>query len=164
MLETMPEERSLSFNLGDARLSAPPNPVDIILTSPPYPGVYDYLPLQQIRHIWMSLAPAEALCREIGSRRSFRSKGRSPALSEWLSDTDLWIKKQASGLNPNGVMLIVVGDGLVGGKLVDALYPTTESMKSAGLNIVARASADRPDHARNAIRIEHLVLGQKPNN
>ncbi|MBM75132.1 MAG: hypothetical protein CMK59_07010 [Proteobacteria bacterium] len=162
MLETMPQDRSFSFNLDDARLSGPPHPVDIILTSPPYPGVYDYLPLQQLRHIWMNLAPAQALCREIGSRRSFRSKGRSSALGEWLKDTELWIKKQAESLNPNGVMLIVVGDGLVGGKLVDALYPTTQAMESSGLNIVARASADRPDHARHAIRIEHLVMGQKP--
>ena len=58
-------------------------------------------------------------------------------------------------------MLIVVGDGIVGGKLVDALYPTVESMKKAGLEIVARSSADRPDHARSAIRIEHLVMGTK---
>ena len=58
-------------------------------------------------------------------------------------------------------MFIVVGDGIIGGKLVDALYPTVEAMKSSGLEIVARASADRPDHARQAIRIEHLVMGRK---
>ena len=58
-------------------------------------------------------------------------------------------------------MAIIVGDGLVGNKLVDALFPTVEAMKSAGMRIVARASADRPDHARNAIRIEHLVLAEK---
>ena len=58
-------------------------------------------------------------------------------------------------------MLIVVGDGIVGGKLVDALFPTVEAMKKSGLEIVARASADRPDHARSTIRIEHLVMGTK---
>jgi hypothetical protein len=35
-------------------------------------------------------------------------------------------------------------------------------MKAAGLTIVARASADRPDHARDTVRTEHLVLAQKP--
>ena len=58
-----------------------------------------------------------------------------------------------------GALVVVVGDGLVGGKLVDALFPTVEAMKKAGLEIAARASADRPDHARSAIRIEHLVMG-----
>ena len=58
-------------------------------------------------------------------------------------------------------MLVVVGDGIVGGKLVDALFPTVEAMKNAGMKIVARASADRPDHARSTIRIEHLVMGTK---
>jgi hypothetical protein len=27
------------------------------------------------------------------------------------------------------------------------------------LSVVARASADRPDHAREAVRIEHMVMG-----
>jgi hypothetical protein len=35
-------------------------------------------------------------------------------------------------------------------------------MRAAGLRVIARASADRPDHARSAIRIEHIVLGEKP--
>ena len=58
-------------------------------------------------------------------------------------------------------MVIVVGDGLVGDRMVDALSPTVESMRAAGLNIVARASADRPDHARGAIRIEHMVMAER---
>jgi len=35
-------------------------------------------------------------------------------------------------------------------------------MRNAGLDIIARASADRPDHARDRVRIEHIVLGEKP--
>ena len=53
MLETMPEGDPHLFRLGDARLTPPPRPVDLILTSPPYPGVYDYLPLQQLRYSWL---------------------------------------------------------------------------------------------------------------
>jgi hypothetical protein len=36
-----------------------------------------------------------------------------------------------------------------------------DALRAAGLTIVARASADRPDHARASVRIEHLVLAQK---
>ena len=161
MLEKMPEEPTPVLTHGSACHTPPPHPVDLILTSPPYPGVYDYLPLQQLRLSWLNLHPTVQFNQEIGSRRSFRAKGRKNALSTWQADTQLWIKTQADALNPNGVMVIVVGDAIVGGKLVDALYPTVESMKESGLQIVARASADRPDHARQSIRIEHLVMGRK---
>ncbi|MEC7988174.1 MAG: hypothetical protein VX278_23610 [Myxococcota bacterium] len=159
MLEKMPEATPKIY-FGDACQAAPPHPVDLILTSPPYPGVYDYLPLQQLRYLWLDISDTKSKL-EIGSRRNFRIKGRKDALKEWHLNTDRWIQTQAQKLNPGGKMAIIVGDGLVGNKLVDALFPTVEAMKSAGMRIVARASADRPDHARNAIRIEHLVLAEK---
>ncbi len=162
MLEEMPAEPSSTLIHGDARYVVPPQKVGLVLTSPPYPGVYDYLPMHQLRYAWLGIEPEDSLVREIGARRNFRSKGRTDALKQWMEDTDQWIKMQASILEPGGAMIIVVGDGLVAGKLVDALYPTTEAMKAAGLEIFARASADRPDHARNAIRIEHMVMAVKP--
>ena len=161
MIETMPEGDPLLFQLGDARTTPPPRKVDLILTSPPYPGVYDYLPLQQLRYSWLQFQHADRMSREVGSRRSFRSQGRTNALTEWIADTEMWIGTQASQLNSGGHMLVVVGDGIVGGKLVDALFPTVEAMKNSGMKIVARSSADRPDHARSTIRIEHLVMGTK---
>ena len=162
MLEEMPDEPGVQIALGDARHTPPPQPCGLVLTSPPYPGVYDYLPMQQLRHAWLGFEPAHGLAREVGSRRSFRSRGRAGALDEWKKDTEAWIGTQAKGLLPGGALVVVVGDGLVGGKLVDALFPTVEAMKKAGLEIAARASADRPDHARSAIRIEHLVMGLRP--
>jgi hypothetical protein len=54
----------------------------------------------------------------------------------------------------------VVGDGLVAGKTVDALSPTAEALRAAGLEIQARASVDREDHARQRIRTEHLVCAR----
>ena len=63
---------------------------------------------------------------------------------------------------PGRSSLIVVGDGLVGGRTVDTLAPTLEAAEEAGLELIARASADRPDHARERVRTEHLVLARKP--
>jgi hypothetical protein len=159
-LEEMPDTPVPHIEYGDARLLSPEG-VDWIITSPPYPGVYDYLPMQQLRYLWLDLPMADRMHREIGARRRFRAQGRGEALREWREDTATWIYRQVGGLNVGGHMAIVVGDGLVGGKLVDALFPTTEAMKAAGLEIIARASADRPDHARHATRTEHLVLGRR---
>lgn len=87
--------------------------------------------------------------------------GRARALAEWREDTTKWVTTQARGVAPGGRMVVVVGDGYVGGKLVDALHPTVEAMELAGLRQIARASADRLDHAREVIRIEHIVMAEK---
>jgi hypothetical protein len=163
MIEGLPSGAEVLTRLDDARVCPPPPHTSLVLTSPPYPGVYDYLPMQQLRYAWLGIEPpGRAFSAEVGSRRSFRAKGRAEAFRDWREDTDRWIATQSQGLRRNGLMVVNVGDGLVGGRLVDALSPTVQAMRKAGLEIVARASADRPDHARNAVRIEHMVMGRKP--
>lgn len=162
MLESMPADLPRPVvEQGDARTTPPPRMVDLILTSPPYPGVYDYLPLQQLRYAWLDLNPGTAFAREIGSRRDFRARGRTDAVKEWQSATQSWIRTQAQALNPGGRMVVIVGDGLVAGRNVDTLDTTIRAMEAAGLFIYARASADRPDHARSDIRTEHVVMGAR---
>jgi DNA modification methylase len=143
----------------DARTDAPSGPLGLILTSPPYPGVYDYLPLQQLRNLWLAIDPGEAFAQEIGSRRSFRAH-RADAVTQWREDTARWISRQSKALDASGALIVVVGDGLVAGKTVDALSPTVEALRAAGLEIQARASVDRQDHARQRIRTEHLVCAR----
>lgn len=160
-LETLPKGGSAHVTKADATRVFPPKETGLLLTSPPYPGVYDYLPMQQLRYAWLGMDPGSALAAEVGSRRSFRAMGRTAALERWREDTDKWVTTQAANLPQGARMAIVVGDGFVGDKLVDALHPTVEAMKLAGLDILARASADRVDHAREVIRIEHFVLGER---
>jgi len=162
-LDEMPAERNVRVRLDDARSCGPPRGAGLVMTSPPYPGVYDYLPMQQLRYAWLGIEPpGRAFSAEVGSRRGFRAKGRAEAFRDWRDDTDRWVAAQASTLRSGGALVINVGDGLVGGRTVDALSSTVESLRRAGLEVEARASADRPDHARGAIRIEHMVLGRKP--
>ncbi|MFT4975258.1 MAG: DNA modification methylase [Myxococcota bacterium] len=160
MLESMPTGMPRPhIELGDAREVSPPWMVDLILTSPPYPGVYDYLPMQQLRYAWLDLDPGAGLAHEIGSRRDFRARGRTDAIKEWETATRAWIRTQAQALNPGGRLVVIVGDGLVASRNVDTLDATVRAMESAGLFIYARASADRPDHARGETRTEHIVMG-----
>ncbi len=161
-LETLPDGPFPSINLADARRFQPEADRGLIVTSPPYPGVYDYLPMQQLRSLWLGLDLQEGAMGEVGSRRAFRAQGRKDALQGWRADTEQWIRTQARALAPSGRLVIVVGDGLVGNRMVDALGPTVEAMRASGLKVVARASADRPDHARETIRIEHMVMAERP--
>ncbi|NOY27978.1 MAG: hypothetical protein GXP62_19100 [Oligoflexia bacterium] len=161
MLAELPEGPAPQLRVADAQVVGPPKGTRLILTSPPYPGVYDYLPMQQLRYAWLGIHAGNDMGAELGARRTFRSLGRAQALQQWRQNNARWIATQARGLEPGGWFGVVVGDGLVGDRLVDALQPTLAALQAAGLTVRARASADRPDHARDAVRIEHLVLAEK---
>ncbi|MBL8616296.1 MAG: hypothetical protein JNM72_11845 [Deltaproteobacteria bacterium] len=162
-IEALPPHTAPRLRLADARAKGPPPGTGLVLTSPPYPGVYDYLPMQQLRLVWLGLDAGRGMASEVGSRRSFRALGRGDALDRWRADTAAWIGCQGAALESGGRFAIVVGDGLVGEKPVDALSPTMDALRAAGLEVIARASADRADHARDTIRTEHIVLAEKRN-
>lgn len=154
-----PGTLSARINKADARTFRVSAPVDLIVTSPPYPGVYDYLPLQHLRAIWLgeNLDPR----REIGARREWRQGGRE-AVAAWKGDTVQWMGKAARALTPGGHLVVVVGDGLVPAGPVDARSPTEVAGREAGLKQVAVASLHRPNHARDSGRWEHVFAFRKP--
>ncbi len=158
--EVVPEGTpDASVELCDAREVTVPTPVDLVLTSPPYPSTYDYLPIQHLRTAWLGDRPH--LDREIGSRRSWR-EGARKARKTWREDTDAWMAASARALNPGGYLVVVIGDGLAPSGTVDTSQPSEDSAHKAGLTSVARASVERIDHARDSTRWEHVLFWQKP--
>ncbi len=142
----------------DARKLELPDPVDLVLTSPPYPSTYDYVPLQQLRAVWLGFPPDEP--NEIGSRRQFRD-GVRWALRRWLDDTAAWTERAAAALRPGGHLVVVIGDGLTGAGAIDTRKPTEEAAAAAGMALRARASVQRADHARRTTRWEHAFIFQR---
>ncbi|MFI5315425.1 MAG: hypothetical protein ACHQ6T_06980 [Myxococcota bacterium] len=145
--------------LGDARELRVRDPVDLVLTSPPYPSTYDYLPMQHLRHVWLGDRPDAA--REIGSRRLFR-KGAQAARDTWRRDTGLWNERAARALAPGAHLVLVVGDGWVPSGVVDAAGPSVQAARGAGLELLAGASLDRPDLDGRALLREHVLAFRKP--
>jgi SAM-dependent methyltransferase len=129
-----------------------------VVTSPPYPGVYDYLPMQDLRARWLGLDLDAA---EMGSRRAFRVD-RKKALEHWKNDTRKWVRQCAKALVPGGRMCVVIGDGKVGARAVDALGPLREAATEAGLKQVACVTVERWDEGVHAMRPEHAALFEKP--
>jgi hypothetical protein len=145
----------------DARAGGPREAgIDLILTSPPYPGVYDYVPMQQLREAWLGVEGGGR--DEIGARRHWHRDGHVSATRRWQEDTEAWTLAAADALVPGGHLVIVVGDGLTAGGSVDALGPSTIAAEQAGLRMLACASLARPDHARGAVRWEHVVACERP--
>lgn len=159
--ELVPEGTpSYDIRQGDAREIQVRKPVDLVLTSPPYPSTYDYLTQQHLRRVW--LGENEEDMKEIGPRRSFRELGERDALRAWRNSTFTWEKSAAAALAPGGHLVIVIGDGLAPGGPIDTSEPTEAGAKAAGLVSVARASLERPDHARGTSRWEHVFAFRKP--
>lgn len=145
----------------DAREQRERSAFGLVVTSPPYPGVYDYVPLQQLRLAWLApnrdnADPDSAVREEIGSRRAFRAD-RAEAAAAWRADTAKWVRVTARALVPGGRMVVVMGDGNVGGRPIDSLGLLTEAAVAAGLRRVARASVARWDEGLDRVRPEHAV-------
>ncbi len=145
--------------LADARVARPSTDVALVLTSPPYPSTYDYLPMQHLRHVWLGERPDSSL--EIGARRLWRC-GLRRAREIWRRDTDLWTRNASRALVAGGHLVVVIGDGLLPSGIVDAAQPTLDAATRAGLSFIAGASVERPEHAGLTNRREHAFAFRKP--
>lgn len=139
----------------DARVSSGEGGFDLILTSPPYPAVYDYLPAQDLRKIWLGLDVDDT--KEIGARRHWR-EDEGGAIRRWLKDTEAWMRSACSRLSAGGAAVVVIGDGLIRSGPIDALAATVDVGTRVGMKLVCSASLARPDHARASERWEHVVV------
>ncbi len=144
---------------GDARDLHVAQPLAGVLTSPPYPGVYDYLPMQLLRHVWLGLRPDDKIKREIGSRRAFRHDSRQGRRS-WRKDTERWMWACTQALEPGGRLIVVIGDGQIGRKVLGSVEPSVEAAAAVGLTWLARASVALPN--TDPARQEHVLLFERP--
>lgn len=151
-----PATQPAQISLADARHPGFES-VDTIITSPPYPGTYDYLPLQQLRQAWFDLDMREN--EEIGSRRAFKQV--KAAYERWLKDTDRWVEACAKALVPGGHLAVVVGEGMQAGKTLRVAKPTLQAAEKAHLKFVTSASVDRHDPATKMKKIEYILVFEK---
>jgi SAM-dependent methyltransferase len=139
------------FETGDARELKMTGFADLILSSPPYAGVYDYARHQDRRYPLYGFECREADVKEIGSRSS-RGEG-------YREDLRKVLKAMREALSPKGKILLLIGDGMAGpaDRLLAELTP------EAGLRVVAGAAQKRRDFAGALQKEEHLVLLQPLN-
>lgn len=142
----------------DARRWSSPSPLELVVTSPPYPSTYDYLPLQHLRRIWFGEVEEDSA--EIGPRRDWR-EGAVGAVTKWKKDTEAWTAAVAKSLARGGHLVVVIGDGLTPAGAIDTSAVTERAGVAAGLTSVARASVERADPGRDTTRWEHIFAFKK---
>jgi len=152
--EAVPEDTPRTeLRRADARALKLSKKVDAVITSPPYPSTYDYLPLQHLRSVWLGHPQVEG---EIGARRAWRAGSRS-AERAWAADTVAWTARAAAALRPGGALVVVIGDGLTPAGPVDSAQPTRRAARAAGMTELARVTVVRADHGRDSTRAEHAL-------
>jgi DNA modification methylase len=154
-----PEARARVFRKDAREFRQKEREFGMVLTSPPYPGVYDYLPLQQLRACWLGL---EEDGPELGSRRSFKKKGRGAAIADWEADSLKWLKACCKVLKPKGRIVLLLGDGFAAGRMVDAMPAVHKAAKELGISFLARVALDRHDSGLNITRVEHGAVLECP--
>lgn len=148
--------------VGEGGLVAPET-VDVVVTSPPYLGVYDYAAHHARRCAWLGIDLEAALAGEIGARRA-AEQAALPALQDGFQrDTDRWVAGVGRALRAGGQAYVIVGDSVVGGQPVDGMAPVAIAAQRAGLRVVAACSVTREEGPREDLdRREHLLHLQRP--
>lgn len=134
-----------------------PQGVDTIITSPPYPGTYDYFNHHELRLLWLNLPTQPLKLHELGTKRNHSAKQWKQVFREIM----LAFKRQ---LKPGGDCFMVIGDWLDRETPVNGLEFLEKYAPSVGLHIQSSASIKRRIHqAEHAAsfgtsgRWEHLI-------
>jgi hypothetical protein len=128
---------------------------DVIVTSPPYGGTYDYAAHHAHRNAWLGLDDSALRATEIGARRRQRDA------AAFDDDVRGVLAAVHDVLAADGVAVVLIGDADLAGLRVAADEHLHSLAPAVGLRVVASAAAPRPDWHRDrtgmATREEHLV-------
>jgi SAM-dependent methyltransferase len=118
--------------------------VDLVVSSPPYPGVYDYVVHHRDRLRWLDLPEDEFSEHEIGARRHARGVSFGYALSRFRSEFGAALAEFGRVLAPGGAAVLVLADSVLASQAVYADELVASLAPSAGLAVIAVASQRRP--------------------
>jgi hypothetical protein len=138
---------------------------DLAVSSPPYPGIYDYHAHHETRLRWLGLSGERFSSSEIGARRAMNRLGYDEAIRAFQRDMGQVLVALSRALAPSAPVVLVVADSVVDRQPVWIEPLLIECAQSVGYRWIATASQERPHfHApsarafQQAPRCEHLVL------
>jgi SAM-dependent methyltransferase len=157
--------------VGDARdLSlVQPASIDLIVSSPPYPGVYDYFDHHELRLRWLGLDERRFEAVEIGARRRLSGIGFQAAVERWEAEFGACLDAFRDALAPHGSVTLVIADSVLGGRALYADEALRVLADQHGLVLACLASQERPyfhEPTRAAFRAsprrEHVLVLRHP--
>lgn len=139
--------------------------VDLIVTSPPYPGVFDYLDHHADRSRWLGLRDDKFVAGELGARRQLEPLSFAAARTRWEAELGATLKALPKKLAPGGRVALVIADSVVAGQALYADDVMAHLERTSGLRCSCVASQPRPHFHKPTARAfeargrqEHVFL------
>jgi DNA modification methylase len=139
--------------------------VDLIVTSPPYAGTYDYYAHHAPRFRWLSLDARDLEGGELGARRHYTGLAAKDAYNAWGRELESVLRAAERVLKRGGSLVLLLGDSAVSDEALRADTMVATASQGSRLECVARASQARPHfHGptvkafRDIPRSEHALL------
>lgn len=133
-----------------------PNSIDLIITSPPYYGVVDYIKAQRLSMEWFGLNIEDNRLREVGARSK---RHRKKAKEDYLREMGLVLTESAKVLKEGSFLVLVIGESLKRKAVCEEMIETLESSEFTVLmEIKRRVSAQR--RQTPSINHERIVIAQ----
>ncbi len=152
---------------GDARVleGVDDASIALVVTSPPYPGNYDYLAHHAARLRWLRLRADRFDQAEIGARRRLDPLGPQEGRDRFREELGASLSAARRVVRRDGGVVLLLADSVVAGAPAYVADLVREAAPRAGLAIRAAASQPRPHfHAPTARvfsrrpRREHAIL------
>lgn len=149
------EPEKHTVKLGDARRLPFDNcSFAAVITSPPYPGVYDYVEHHRLRLQWLGLDVDYLAKHEIGARRQARGQAEQ-SFNEQLRSC---LSEMSRVIMPGGTIALVVADTVVADVPWYADREIERLATRSGLKLVAVASQARPHFHKSTA----TAFGRRP--
>jgi DNA modification methylase len=139
--------------------------VDLIVCSPPYPGVYDYSAQHAQRMRWLGMDARSFKAQEIGSRRALAERDFEPALRIWKDELGQSLQAMRRVLDRRGSAIVIMADSVLARRAVHADKLLTDLAGTSGFRVTCRGSQARPHfHGptqqafRQKPRAEHVLV------
>jgi hypothetical protein len=129
---------------------------DLVLTSPPYGGTYDYAEQHALRSAWFGLDTTHFEADEIGSRRRLAKAARGRAI--WDEELRDVLRSLRPVVKPRARVLLWLGDAELAGRRLAADEQLQRLAPEAGFRLLATASQLRIDPRGGSPRGERLLL------
>lgn len=137
--------------------------VDLVVTSPPYPGVYDYYAHHAARLRWLQLRGSDFQRLEMGAKRHL--DGAADPRAVWRDDLAAVMRQLQRVTKPGALACFVIADSAIGQTLLRADAETMGAMKNTSFSLVGHARQTRPlfhrateQAYRRSPRYEHLLV------
>ena len=132
------------IRLGDAQsLPFRSGRVTAIISSPPYPGIYDYVEHHRLRLQWLGLSPSYLQQHEIGARRQSRGSEAHSFQKKYTAQLGHCLTEMARVLRQDGTIALIVADTVVDAQAWHADEEIGLIAANAGLSLIAAASQVR---------------------